>query len=435
MPRTEPHARAFAVLGAIAFVLAAPAIAQARATHLHSGPAVARTDALLSHVAPKLAHAAPTPNPSATNGGSGGAGSGNGGGGGSGGAGQQTQAGGANDLVVLSGDVVIRKDETSGDVVVIHGSARVAGVVRGDVVVIDGPITVSGVVLGDVVALDGDVALLAGGHVTGDVTVANGTLAVQVGSAIDGKVHRGGLALLSPAKLVTKLAVWIAISVSTLLLGLALVLLGPRAGDAVAEAGSTSVGASIGWGAAAVLGLPAVAVLLLVSLVGLPFGLGLLLALALLYAVGYVYGAWWLGRLIVRPSRHGGARRLAAFLAGWAILRVVGFVPVLGGITWFLAAWYGLGAATVAMWRARHEPVPRVEPGRPEPGFATTPPDEPASAAGAVDVRPTAPGAELPLIGQPDVPPTGQPDGPPTGLPDVPPTGPPVVPPTAEPRH
>jgi hypothetical protein len=275
---------------------------------------------------------------------------------------------------------------------------------------------------GDVVALDGDVALLAGGHVTGDVTIARGTLAVQVGSAIDGKVHRGGLAFLSPAKLVTKLAFWIAISVSTLLLGLLLVLLGPRAGDAAARAGRTAVGASIGWGAVAVFGLPVVAVLLLVSLVGLPFGLGLLLALALLYAVGYVYGAWWLGRLIVRPSRHGGARRLAAFLAGWAILRAVGFVPVLGGITWFLAAWYGLGAATVAMWRARREPVPRLEAGRTDPGFTTTRADEPVPLVPG-DVT-TAAAAEAPVE------PSGEP--PPAELPTP---EPPQVPPTAEPPH
>src|SRR2546430_14147866 len=46
----------------------------------------------------------------------------------------------AGDMVVLSGGVVVRRGEATGDVVVVHGSARVAGVVRGDVVVVDGPI-------------------------------------------------------------------------------------------------------------------------------------------------------------------------------------------------------------------------------------------------------------------------------------------------------
>ncbi len=275
------------------------------------------------------------------------------------------------DLVVLSGDVAVRKDEISGDVVVVHGSARIAGVVQGDVVVVDGPIVISGVVRGDVVALDGGVTLISGAHVTGDVTVAHGGLVVQVGALIGGRVHRGGLAFLSPSKLVTKLGFWIAISVSTLLLGLLLLLLAPRAGDATGRAGRDAVGASIGWGAVAVFGLPVFAVILLVTLVGLPFGLGLLLALALLDSIGYAYTGIVIGRLFIRPSRHGGPRLVAAFLAGWAILRAVGFVPVLGGVTWFLAAWYGLGAATVAMWRSRRPPIPLRAPRR-EPGFTTT---------------------------------------------------------------
>jgi hypothetical protein len=303
-------------------------------------------------------------------------------------AGAQGEGAGPGDLVVLSGDVVVRKGETSGDIVVVHGSVRLAGVVRGDVVLLDGPIMISGVVRGDVVALDGDVTLVRGAHVTGDVAVAHGKLTIQVGALIDGKVKRGSFSFLSPAKLVTKLGFWIAISISTLLLGLLLLLLAPRGADAVAKAGRDAVGPSIGWGAALVFGLPVAGVLLLVTLVGIPFGLGLLFGLALLYSVGYVYGAFVIGRLLIRPSRHGGPRRLAAFLTGWAILRVVGFVPVLGAITWFLAAWYGLGALLVAVWRARRPPI-QLE-SRPEPGFASSVPAVEETADRAPGVRPPA---------------------------------------------
>jgi hypothetical protein len=276
--------------------------------------------------------------------------------------------------------------------VIVHGSARVAGAVRGDVVVVDGDVIVSGAVRGDVVALDGAVRLLRGAHVTGDVWVAHGALDVQVGTRVDGRLHRGGLSFLSPARLVTRFWFWIAISVSTLLLGLVLLLLGPHAADAVGRSGRDAVGASIGWGVAGLLGLPVVGVLLLVSLVGTPFGIGLLLGLALLYSIGYAYAAWILGRVLVRRSRHGGPRRVTAFLAGWVLLRAVGFIPYAGGITWFLAAGYGVGAATVAVWRARRGPVlaglaatpappPPAPPPEPEPpsppetgGFAEQPP-------------------------------------------------------------
>ena len=194
---------------------------------------------------------------------------------------------------------------------------------------------------------------------------------------------------------------WIAISVSTLLLGLFLLLLAPRTGDAVARAGRDAVGASIGLGAAAVFGLPIACVVLLVSLVGIPFGIGLLLALALLYSVGYAYAAVIIGRLLIRPSRHGGPRVLAAFLAGWAILRVVGFVPVLGGISWFLAAWYGLGAVIVAIWRARRAPVTMLQPDRPDPGFTSAAATTPALEPPEHGELPTVPTADVPPFTEP----------------------------------
>jgi hypothetical protein len=44
---------------------------------------------------------------------------------------------------------------------------------------------------------------------------------------------------------------------------------------------------------------------------------------------------------------------VVAFLVGWAILRVVALIPILGGLVWFAAVVVGLGALAVAIWRAR----------------------------------------------------------------------------------
>jgi hypothetical protein len=48
-------------------------------------------------------------------------------------------------------------------------------------------------------------------------------------------------------------------------------------------------------------------------------------------------------------------RQVVAFLAGWVALRVVGLIPFVSGVTFVLAAAFGLGAAGVATWRARSE--------------------------------------------------------------------------------
>jgi hypothetical protein len=107
-------------------------------------------------------------------------------------------------------------------------------------------------------------------------------------------------------------------------------------------------GRSVGIGFAVFFGLPIAALIALITIVGIPFGAGLLLALALLFWIGYVAAAIAIGRLLVKPPTS----RLLAFLAGWLILRVVAIIPGIGGLVWFLATVFGLGALAVAARRA-----------------------------------------------------------------------------------
>jgi hypothetical protein len=45
--------------------------------------------------------------------------------------------------------------------------------------------------------------------------------------------------------------------------------------------------------------------------------------------------------------------RWLALLIGWAIVSAVSAIPWVGGVVWFVGAVLGLGAMTVAAWRAR----------------------------------------------------------------------------------
>jgi hypothetical protein len=146
-----------------------------------------------------------------------------------------------------------------------------------------------------------------------------------------------------------KLAWWLAVSISTLVVGLLLIWLIGRGASTVLEAGRTRIGPSIGLGLLLFFGLPILAIIALVTVVGIPLGLGLLAALLLIYALGYSATAWILGRSIVREP----TTWVVAFLVGWAILRVVALVPILGGLVWFAAVVIGLGALALAIWRAR----------------------------------------------------------------------------------
>jgi hypothetical protein len=168
-------------------------------------------------------------------------------------------------------------------------TATVDGTVNGSLTAFDAPVTISGRVNGDVVVFNGRVALRSGGVVTGDVVSQNAPV-VASGATIGGETRRvqtnvnwEGFGWLG------RLAWWLAVSVSTLVVGLVLLWL-------------------VGRGT-----------------------------------------AWILGRSLLRPP----TAWVVAFLVGWVILRVVALVPILGGLVWFAAVVFGLGALVVAIWRGR----------------------------------------------------------------------------------
>ena len=291
------------------------------------------------------------------------------------------------DQVVLSGTVTVPRGKEAGEIVVLSGTVTVAGVALGDVVVLEGRITVTGQVSGSVVNLGGPVLLGRGAQVRGSV-MASGDVKRAQGAQVGGSVREGVVVTLAgPLEALGRFVVWLAVAVSTLVLGFGLLLVAPRAVDAVHIAATTGPVASASWGLGTLIGLPVVGVVLLASVLGLPLGLSLLLALALVLLVGYALSAWILGRLIWAPPRN----RPIALLIGWAILAAVLAVPAIGAATWPFAAGFGLGATVVATWRARGHH------GRHRPG-GRAPAAEPAAEA-AEPAKPAKP-AEAPLISE-----------------------------------
>jgi cytoskeletal protein CcmA (bactofilin family) len=274
-------------------------------------------------------------------------------------AGQAANGSDGGDRVVITGPVTVGSGETADDVVVIDGPVSVAGRVRGDLVVVSGRLRISGTVDGDVVAVAERATLAPGARVGGDLIYGDKRPVVPAGATVEGDVDRVSVGeITDPVGFIGAAAVWIAVSVSTLVFGLLLLWLAPRALEAAFTAARTSLGPTVGWGLLLFFGLPILAVIALVTLVGIPLGGALLLALVPLYAIGYTTSAWLLGRRLVGPPRG----RVLAFLAGLAILRVLAIIPILGGIVWFAATVVGLGALLVATWRARRDYPERARP-------------------------------------------------------------------------
>jgi hypothetical protein len=255
----------------------------------------------------------------------------------------------APDQVVLSGRADVPRGRTVGQVVVFRGVASIQGVAHGDVVVFSGRVSVAGQVSGNVVTLDGTVVLASTAQVRGDV-ISRGAVVVRKGAQVQGEIRENvPLSMRGPVEILGPLATWLAVTVSGLVLGLVLLWVAPRASESVVTTARRAPWAAAGWGIGVLVGLPVITLALALTLVGLPLALVVVLALGFALFVGYAWAAWILGRALLPPPRG----RIVAFLAGFALLRLVAAVPVAGGVTWLLASAFGLGAGIVAMWSAR----------------------------------------------------------------------------------
>lgn len=268
----------------------------------------------------------------------------------------------SGDRYVVKGPVVLRAGEVARTVVVIDGRVSVArgATITEDLVVVDGPVRIAGTVRGRVVTLGDRATVMRTGIVGDGIRWGSDEPLIAPGAQVSGDVSQVDPDLEDWTPFIPAIAWWIAMSVSTLLLGLLLLWIAPRAAEATfARMREGGWGPSIGVGFVIAIGLPVLVFAALVSLVGIPLGIGLLLALLPLAGLGYATSAWVLGRALVGPP----GRSVLAFLAGWAILRAAALVPFLGALVFVVAAMFGIGALAWTLWRAR-----RAAPAPPSSG-------------------------------------------------------------------
>ena len=251
---------------------------------------------------------------------------------------------GEKERIVLVGDVVVEREGHLGDVVVLDGDVTVRGTVNGDVIVIDGDITIRGTVTGDVVAVAGLATLGQRGNVEGDLIYGDKEPVRTSGSQVGGDVEKIDL---GDASLIGAIGFFIGFVVSMFLLGLVLILLAPRAAEAVARTARTKPLISAGVGLLGIILIPLIAVAALITIVGIPLGIVLLLLIVPLLAISYVTAALVLGRLILKKSKF------LAFLIGLIILGLLTLIPIAGGLICLLAIVFGLGALLVTLFTSR----------------------------------------------------------------------------------
>lgn len=256
----------------------------------------------------------------------------------------QASAADPKERIVITGPVLVDKGDTAGDVVVLDGDVLVRGTVDGDLIVASGDVTLRGRVTGDVIVLADKAILGDRGRIDGDLRYGDKKPEGATSDKVGGKVEKIDFESITAPGIV--FIFWLAVTISVFLLGLVLLLLFPRAADAVAK---SSPGKSMAVGLLLFILLPVLALVALVSILGIPLGFVLLLAFALLLAIAYVSAAWLIGRKILKPPKA----RILAFLIGLVLLRALALIPFAGGIISFLAVLLGLGALGLAVLRAR----------------------------------------------------------------------------------
>lgn len=252
-------------------------------------------------------------------------------------------------LVVITGGAEVGPAETVGDVFVVDGDVVIDGDVEGDVVAIAGDLLLSGHVTGDVTTIAGRARLTRDAQVDGDLSYGDERPLIAPGAQVDGDVTDEDFDDISiaPWAVVTTIALWIAMTLSLLVLGVMLIAMLPRVAEATATASRESLWESIAIGISVWIALGVLGFFALFTLVGIPFGLILLSAVIPAAALGYVAASFALGRRVA-----GSASPLLAFLAGFGILRGLALIPFLGALVSLLAATFGIGFLIVAAGRA-----------------------------------------------------------------------------------
>lgn len=261
-------------------------------------------------------------------------------------------------IVVISGDVSVPRGETVDDIYIASGDLRLAGHVTGDVVLFSGDATVSGRIDGDLVTFGGQARVLPRAYIGGDVSYSDERPIVAGSAIVRGDVTKeswDGWDEFLP--FIGAFLLWLGLGVSMAILGVLLLLIAPRAADALYARSRERVGPVIAIGVAIGICLPLAAAIALVTLVGIPLAFVIGFALLPIAALAYVTSAYALGRRMVGEPRS----RFWAFLAGLAVLRALALIPLLGFLVGLAAVVFGLGLLGAAIGAARD---PEAEPAR-----------------------------------------------------------------------
>jgi hypothetical protein len=257
-------------------------------------------------------------------------------------------------VISTQGDITIPAGEQADVVLVINGTATIAGEVN-TVVAVDGAANLTGARVETVIAVRSPVTLGDGAVVQGDVMTLD-SLVQQSGDArVLGEISDMQASLISLGAVLAPalILLWIGFGLAVVVAGLLLAGIAGRQVRAAEGLISHEPGMTLVAGILGLVVFPIVAFLLIVTVVGAPLGVGILIALWPLIAfAGYLVAGIWIGDWVLHRMQPTVVRErpLLAAVIGILVLQALALVPVLG-IVAMIASLFGFGAVLLLAWR------------------------------------------------------------------------------------
>jgi len=254
-------------------------------------------------------------------------------------------------LTVGGGSVEVTKGASiGGSVVAGAGNINLNAPVGGDIRIGAGNVTLSGEVGGDVEAWVGSLRLTPSAVVAGNITYwSTEDASIASGATVTGSVTKNSPAPEEvPSKekvlgVLTGFALFLKLlSLFTLLVvGLILIKFFPVFNTAAVANLRNRPWLSFGVGALTLILVPVAAVVLMVTVVGVPLGLMLLAIYGIAIFLSRVFVVYLVGQLLLTQAK---VNEVLTLLVGLAVYALVTLLPIIGGLTTFLATVFSLGA-------------------------------------------------------------------------------------------
>lgn len=243
------------------------------------------------------------------------------------------------DAVRFGGDIVIQENETVNSAVVIGGTVTVYGTVKNEAVAVGGSIHVKdgGRINNDAVAIGGKVRIEDGGIVGGNIIDVGNLIAMATSDHDDHSFrdyHHHDIP--TGVKLLP--------FIGMLILGLLAVTFFKGTVQSTVTTIEARTLPAFGVGILGMIAFIPVILTLLISLLGIPL-IPLFVALTILtILVGYIGASTWVGVKLLDALKQEGKSLLVAFIVGLIAIKIIDYVPFIGGLVVFVALILGFGA-------------------------------------------------------------------------------------------